>query len=319
MISQKTKFFPLLLAILLLSACTGSGFSVEKEEALFTTYPSQFLMGDIYVLKKHEKIDGNIVGIGTTLIIEDGAAVMGDISLIGGQMDISGSIAGDINVFAGTTHIYKTATISGGINQIAHQINIDPGAHISGEINTFAFPTQLSSENIGGLEDTLSWLRPAGWIAFQLIKNLILIFITVLIIFLFEKPTLRVARCIKKQIAVSWGIGLLVIIAAPIVSLVLIITICLSPIGIILILAFLIANIWGWAGISFVIGDNIARWLKLDWPEEAEAAAGAVLLGLGSTLLAFLPCIGFMISIMVSAVGLGGIVLSKFGTIGKDN
>ena len=319
MISQKTKFLPLLLAILLLSACTGSGFSVEKEETLFTTYPSQFLMGDIYVLKKHEKIDGNIVGIGTTLIIEDGAVVMGDISLIGGQMDISGSIAGDINVFAGTTHIYKTATISGGINQIAHQINIDPGAHISGEINTFAFPAQLSSENIGGLEDTLSWLRPAGWIAFQLIKNLILIFITILIIFLFEKPTLRIARCIKKQIAVSWGIGLLVIIAAPIVSLVLIITICLSPIGIILILVFLIAIVWGWAGISFVIGDNIAHWLKLDWPEEAEAAAGAVLLGLGSTLLAFLPCIGFMISIIVSAVGLGGIVLSKFGTIEKDN
>jgi len=316
--SQKTKLLPLLLAVLLLSACTGSGFNVE-EETLLTTYPSQFLMGDIYVLKKHEKIDGNIVGIGTTLVIEDGAAVMGDISLIGGKMDISGSVDGDINVFAGTTHIYNTATISGSINQIAHQINVDPGAHISGEINTFAFPMQLSNENVGGFEETLSWLRPAGWIVYQLIKNLILIFITVLIIFMFKKPTLRVARCIKKQVAVSWGAGLLVMVATPIVSLVLIITICLSPIGIILILAFLIANIWGWAGISFVIGDNITRWLKLDWPEEAEAAAGAVLLGLGSTLLAFLPCISFMISIMVSAVGLGGIVISNFGTIEKDN
>ena len=316
--SQKTKLLPLLLAVLLLSACTGSGFNVE-EETLLTTYPSQFLMGDIYVLKKHEKIDGNIVGIGTTLVIEDGAAVMGDISLIGGQMDISGSVDGDINVFAGSAHIYNTATISGSINQIAHQINVDPGAHISGEINTFAFPMQLSSENVGGFEETLSWLRPAGWIVFQLIKNLILIFLTVPIIFMFKKPTLHVARCIKKQVAVSWGAGLLVMVAAPIVSLVLIITICLSPIGITLILTFLIANIWGWAGISFVIGDNITRWLKLDWPEEAEAAAGAVLLGLGSTLLAFLPCISFMISIMVSAVGLGGIIISNFGTIEKDN
>ena len=317
--SQKTKLLPFLLAVLLLSACTGSGFSVDEEKALFTTYPSQFLMGDIYVLNKYEKVDGNIVGIGTTLVIEDGAAVVGDISLIGGQMDISGNVTGDINVFAGTTHVYETAIISGGINQIAHQINVDPGAHISGEINTFTFPMKLSSEIVGGVEETLSWLRPAGWIAFQLIKNLILIFITALIIFLFEKPTLRVARCIKKQVVVSWGAGLLVMIAAPIVSLVLIITICLSPIGIILILAFLLANIWGWAGISFVIGDNVARWLKLDWPEEAEAATGAVLLGLGSTLLAFLPCIGFMISMMISSVGLGGIVLSKFGTIEKDN
>jgi len=317
--SQKIKLLPLLLAVLLLSACTGSGFILEEEEPFLSTYPSQFLMGDTYVLKKHEKIDGNIVGLGTNLVIVDGATVMGDISLIGGQMEIYGSVNGDINVFAGTTQIYHTAVISGCINQIAHQTNIEPGAHISGEINTFAFPTQFSSINTGGLENSLKWLRPTGWITFQLIKNLILVFITVLIIFLFEKPTLRVARSIKKQIAVSWGAGLLAIVAVPIVSLVLIITICLSPIGIILILAFLIANIWGWAGISFVLGDNMARWLKLDWPEEAVAAAGAVLLGLGSTLLAFLPCIGFMISIMVSAVGLGGIILSKFGTIKKDN
>jgi len=312
--SRWSKLLPLLFEVFLLSACIGSGFRAEEEKH-GATYPSQFLVGDVYVLKKHEKIDGNIAGIGTTLIIEDGAAVMGDISLIGSQVEVFGRVAGDTNVFAGTTHIHNTAIINGSINQISHQINIEPGAHISGEINTFAFPTQLSIGEIGKLENILDWLHPTGWIAFQLIRNLILVFITVLIIFLFKMPTLRVVHSINKNVAVSWGVGLLVILATPIVSLFLIITICLSPIGIILILTFLIADIWGWAGISLIIGSNLTRWLKLDWPEEAEVAVGAVLLGLALTLLAFLPCVGFMISTIVSSVGLGGIVLSKLGTI----
>jgi len=315
--SRWTKLLPLLFAVFLLSACAGSGFKTEEENFL-ATYPSQFLIGDVYVLKNHEKIDGNLAGVGTTLIIEDGATVMGDISLIGGQMEIFGRVAGDINVFAGTSYIHNTAIITGNINQIAHQINIEPGSHISGEINTFAFPTQLSVGNAGNFGKIFDWLRPTGWIIFQLIRNLILVFITVLIIFLFKIPTLRIAHSIKNNIAVSWGAGLLVILAAPIVSLFLIITICLSPIGIILFLAFLIADIWGWAGISFIIGDNFIHWLKLDWPEEAEVAVGTVLLGLASTLLAFLPWVGFLISMTISTVGLGGIVLSKLGTIKKE-
>ena len=312
--SRWSKLFPLLFTVFLLSSCLGIGFRAE-EEKLSASYPSQFLVGDVYVLKEHEKIDGNIAGIGTTLVIEDGATVMGDISLVGSQVEVFGNVAGDTNVFAGTTHIHNTAIINGSINQIAHQINIEPGAHISGEINTFAFPTQLSIRDTGKLENILDWLHPTGWIAFQLIRNLVLVFIAILIIFLFKLQTLRDVHSIKKNVAVSWGVGLLVILAAPIVSLFLIITICLSPIGIILILAFLIADIWGWAGISFIIGNNLTRWLKLDWPEEATVAIGAVLLGLASTLLAFLPCVGFMISTMVSAVGLGGIVISKLGTI----
>ena len=314
--SRWSRFLPLLFTVFLLSACIGSGLRADKEK-LSASYPSQFLVGDVYVLKEYEKIDGNIAGIGTTLIIEDGAAVLGDISLIGSQLEVFGYVAGDTNVFAGTTHIQNTANINGSINQIAHQINIEPGAHISGEINTFAFPTQLNLGDSGRLENIMNWVHPTGWIAFQLIRNLFLVFITILIIFLFKMPTLRVVRCIKKNVAVSWGVGILVIIAAPIVSLFLIITICLSPLGLILILAFLIADIWGWTGISFIIGSNLTHWLKLDWPEEAEVVIGAVLLGLVSTLLAFLPCVGFMISTMISAVGLGGIVLSKLGTIKK--
>lgn len=310
------KLIPIFLAVFLLTACIGSEFNSEKGID-GSTYPSQFLVGDVYVLKKHERIDGNIAGIGTTLIIEEGATVEGDISLIGSQMDIYGHVVGDINVFAGTSHIHHAAHITGSINQITHQTNIEPGAYISGKINTFSFPAQSGISNTGFLDNIIDWLRPTGWIIFQLIRSLILVFIAILIIFLFKMPTLRVASFLKKNIIVSWGIGSLIIIAAPIVSLFLIITICLSPIGIILMIALLIADIWGFTGISFIIGTNLTHWLKFEWSEEAEVAFGAVVLGMVSTILVFIPFVGFMGSIIVSAVGLGSIVLSRFGTVEK--
>ncbi|MCD6576443.1 MAG: polymer-forming cytoskeletal protein [Anaerolineaceae bacterium] len=315
--SRWIRLLPLLFVIIFLNACAGNGFRTEGEK-FATTYPSQFLIGNVFVLKNHERIDGNIAGIGTTLIIEDGAIVKGDISLVGSQIEISGQVDGDIDVFSGATHIYNTAIIAGSINQIAQQVNIEPGAQISGEINTFALPTQLNIGNNENLRNILDWLQPTGWIAIQLIRNLILIFITVLIVFLFKLPTLRIVHSIKKNISVSWGVGLLVIFAAPIVSFFLIITICLSPLGVILLLALLLADIWGWAVISFVIGDIFTHWLKLSWPEEATGAVGAATLGIASTLLAFIPCIGFMISMNLYAIGLGGIVLSKLGTIESE-
>ena len=314
--SSWIKFISFVLTIFLLTGCIGN--STNKEGVnIRSTYPSQFLVGDVYALKEHEKIDGNIAGIGTTLIIEEGATVAGDISLVGSQMEISGRIEGDINVFAGTSHFHQTAIISGSVNQISHQVKIEPGAHIAGKINTFVFPAQSGIKNSGEFENILEWLRPTGLIVFQMIRSLILVFISVLIIFLFKIPTLRIASFLKKNIIISWGVGSLVILATPLVSLFLIITICLSPIGIILMLAFLIADIWGFTGISFVIGANLTRWLKLEWSEEAQVASGSVVLGMVSTLLAFLPFIGFIVSLIMTAVGLGSIILSKFGTIEK--
>ncbi|MDO9545751.1 MAG: polymer-forming cytoskeletal protein [Pelolinea sp.] len=310
------KLLPLILIIFLFSACTEYA-PISDSGQYDETFPSQFLLGDVYVLKDRERIDGNIAGVGTKLIIEEGATVTGSISLIGGQMEILGKVYGDVNVFAGTTYIHDTSMIGGDINQIKHNLEIDPGAHVAGEINTFTLPNEGNIVDTKEVTNTFDWIRPSAWIIFEFVRNLSLIFINLLIVFLFKIPTLRVNRTLKHNMAVSWGVGLLVFFALPFVSLVLLISICLSPIGIILILTFLLANVWAWTGISLIIGNVITKWLKLDWAEEAKVVVGAVFLGLISTSLAFIPLIGLALNVTVSAVGIGGIVLSKFGTSEK--
>jgi hypothetical protein len=63
-----------------------------------------------------------------------------------------------------------------------------------------------------------------------------------------------------------------------------------------------------------IIGNFLTKWLKLEWAEEAKVAVGSIVIGLFSTLLAFIPLIGLALNVTVSATGIGGIILSKFGT-----
>jgi len=301
------RIFPVLLLAFFLTACGTGEFSAQ--ESFAATYPSQLLVGDVYVLKSHEKIDGNIVGFDTTLIIEEDASVFGDISLFGGESEISGRVAGDINLFGGTTHILKPAIITGTINKIANKMEIDPGAVITSEINTFTAPNRDLPESIEIPKEAENFLRPQTWVIFQIIRNLLLTFFNMLIIFLFKDQTLRVVNQMKKQPLVSWVVGLLSFIAAPLVALVFVITICLSPIGIIFLIALVITNLLGWTATSFFLGNRLIKWLKLEWREVVIVAAGSLLFGIFFTLIALIPFASLIASSLVSAIGCGSVVL----------
>ena len=314
---MKSRLISILTLIVLagfLAACGYVPFNeTERDSGLTTIYPSQFLTGDVYVLKNHEKINGNIAGIGTTLIIEDGAVVMGDISLIGGNLEVDGRVLGDVNVFAGTTTIDDSAIIIGSINQVLNQTTTSPKASISGEINTFIFP--FSGGQIGkNVLNILEWMKPGFWVMLQLVRITLLILATLLATALFTNPTFAVISAIRKNPAVSWAVGVVISFAVPIISLVLIVTICLSPIGLIALLVYLIGIIWSWTILSNIVGEQMTYWLDLDWSKEGTAVLGAVLTGISISLISLIPIGGLLLNSAILAFGLGGIILSRFGT-----
>jgi hypothetical protein len=313
---QPIKLLKVLLLAVVLSAC-GGAFTKPAQPELWTTYPSQFVVGNTYMLKSHEKINGNIVGIGTNLIIEDGAIIQGDISLIGSTIDLSGRIAGDLNVLAGSSLIENSAIITGNINQVFQTMDIAPKAIVLGEINTYSFPSAASGKVGSKIINLLEWLRPASIIAIQIARILVLLVLSLIGVYLLKKPTGNVASAIAANIPAAWGAGLLTIITVPIVAIILIITICLSPIGILLLIALFISGFWGLVALSSIIGRKVTNWLKLDWSEEPAAIFGALLLGVFSSLISFIPCIGFLINMMVTSIGIGGVLLSRFGRISE--
>ena len=310
------KTLLVLIAAVALTACISAPAKPASPEYR-TTYPSQFIFGDTYILKSHEKIDGNIVGFGTTLIIEKDALVMGDVSLVGSNLDVSGRIAGDLNVLAGTSFIKDTAIIAGNINQIFQTTNIAPKALVTGEINTYSFPSAASGKAGSKVISLLEWLHPGRVMALQAGQVFALVIVSLLGIYLFKTPTSRITSAIRANAPAAWGAGLLTIITTPIVAVILIITICLSPVGLLLLIAFFISSLWGWVALSSILGMNIINWLKLDWSIESATIIGALILGVLSSLLSFIPCIGFLLNLMITATGIGGVLLSRFGIIPK--
>jgi hypothetical protein len=309
----RTKRFLVLLCLIVLTACISTPAQTTEPE-FRTTFPSQFIAGDTYILKSNEKIDGNIVGIGTTLIIEEDALVMGDISLIGSNLEVSGRVAGDLNLLAGSSYIKDTAIITGDINQIFQTINISPYALVTGEINTYTFPSAAGGDVGTKVISLLEWLHPGRIIALQGALVLALVLLSLIGIYLLKVPTTRIASAIKTNLPAAWGAGLLTIITIPVVAVILIITICLSPVGILLIITCLVCSLWGWVALSIIVGSRVIEWLKLDWPIEPTTIFGAFILGLISSVLSFIPCIGFFINLIITAIGIGGVLLSRFGT-----
>lgn len=298
--------FPLLL-ITLLGACSTN--VIGNEDGFGTTYPSQMLSGDVYVLERFEKIDGNIVGIDTTLIIEEGAAVLGDISLLGSDLEISGRVSGDINLFGGQSTIKRTGIVTGSINKIANEQDIEPGAVVYGEINTFSFENQTQSENFNIPESTVDFLRPGTWVIIQIIRNILLLLLNVLIIFLFSDKTIQVSAKLRKDPLVSFLAGLLLFIAVPFVSLVLILSICLSPIGLILIILLALSNLWGWTILSYTTGKQLAQWFKFDVGNIGYAIIGSLFFTIIFSIMAFIPVLSLIASRGLSTFGVGAIIL----------
>lgn len=310
---RRTKFLlAALLAVMLLAGCSTDLES--SRQPYFETFPGQFLVGDVYVLKKHQKIDGDVAGIGTTLIIEDGALVMGDITLIGSTLDLEGRVAGDLNIFAGSSVIRDTAILTGDLNQLVTTADIEPKALVSGAINTYVFPSVRGVPTGEEVVDLFSWLRPQRILLFKFGQVLAMMLVTLIVISLFTEPTLKVTRAIRCNLPAAWGAGLLSYIAAPIISVALIITICLSPVGLLVLVAFLLSLLWGWVALATIIGNQVKIWLKLDWGVQVSAILGAAIFGISTALISFIPCLGFFINMVIASFGLGGVLLSRFGT-----
>lgn len=311
------RLFSVLIALsflLVSAACVGTPSQAADETGFINTYPSQLLTGDIYVLKNHERISGNLSGVGTTLIIEEGALVMGDISLVGGSLEVNGRVTGNVNVVAGTTEIGDTAIIAGSINQIFNQTKVSPNAVVSGQINTYVLPVSGEQDVSQGITSLMEWLKPGFWLLLQFLRVVGMMIMALIATSLFKQPTFNVIAAIRRSLAVAWGAGLLTMFSIPLVSIVLIVTICLSPVGFILLLALMVCVVWSWTVLSNMVGIQMTKWLHLDWSPEGTAVFGALLLGIVISAVTLIPMAGFIINTALCSIGLGGALLSRFGT-----
>jgi len=315
------RYLTLLLVLIVLLAAPTS----VQAQPLYQTggqpiTGDQLILGNNYVLQSGQTLNGDLVVLGGNARIEDNATVNGDIALLGGNLDLTGDVNGMVAALGANVALGKGATISGELLSLGGNVSGAENATIRGGIrtltpraflfdrNTFSFPDFDSANNGSNV---------GGWfITFlgRVMRILAMAVLAVIIVLIMPKSTKNVANTVADQPWMSGGAGLLTFLAAPFVLLLLTITIILIPLAILAGLAVAVAALFGWIALGYELGERLAALFKTDWADAVSAGLGTLVLGIAVGLVGFIPCLGAVIWFFIICVGLGGVVLSAFGT-----
>ena len=285
------------------------------------------IVGHSITVDASHPVEGDLMVIGGSVTVTPDGRVEGDLLVWGGSADIAGHVSGDLMVWGGTVTLRASAVIEGDVFVAGGGLNREPGAVVQGEIRhqaglgtlrffgLRAFPwstpfTPLPPTHWGGGSAFLAFLWSLFRIGFTAVGAAV---IGLLVMILLPDPTQRVKAMAEEQPVASVGVGLLTLIAVPLLVLLLTITICLIPFAIVLGLLLLVAALYGWIALGLLIGERLMELLQVEKPLPLISVLVGVLL---ISLLTAVPCFGWLVRFLGGAWGLGAVVLSRGGVRG---
>jgi len=277
------------------------------------------IFGGDFTLESGEELDGDLAVFGGNVVLEEGSLVDGDVAVIGGRARVAGKVDGDLVIFGGSVKLESTAVIEGDLVAFGGQIERAEGAIVRGEI------VRGPGFEFEGL--TWGWRFPTGpyvnrWPdrlfrflfgVFQAgLVTLALMALGVLIVLFWPKQTELVGQAILAAPLSGLGVGFLTAIVAAALATLLAITICLLPMSFFVAVATLAAILFGWTAVGLLVGQRLLAALKVQEMNQLVAVLMGVLL---ISLLTAVPCLGWLFAVVVGSLGLGAVVLTRFGTM----
>ncbi len=285
---------------------------------------SAVLMGRDVNLAKGAIIERDLKVFGSTVQVD--GTVKGNASITGEIVEITGVIAGDIDIDAQKIMILAPAVIAGNLTYTSHrqaEIDSTAGVTISGK-TTWNLPKKNEDQS-SGINYTSIVVR---------ISSLFAAFVFgILALFVFRGYVEEAVEQVRSRFSVAIAAGLLGIFVLILSLTILLLSIAsmiagflmisgdLAPLGsLVLVFSILMLPITSFASISggillysgkivlaFIIGYAILKYAK---PSVGILSKSSLFLGLLILTLVFMiPYVGFILYILISLVGIGGILL----------
>lgn len=281
---------------------------------------TKIIAGSNYTLASGDTLNSDLLILGGNVDLEVGSLVEGSVFVLGGNISIAGEVTGDLGVLGGDVDLASTAVVRGDVGTLGGNIDRASGAVIEGEISSDfgmdidsrlpGFPTGISIPALPGLL-SVSPLISALWFVFRVF---VISALAVLVVMFWPEPIKRLADAAIAQPLAAGGLGLLTVIAGPVLLLILLITILLAPLTLIGFVLGVAAVVFGWIGLGYEVGRRIGVAMKWDLQEPAAAGLGTLLLSLVAGGIGFIPCVGFLLVLVVISLGLGAVMLTRFGS-----
>jgi cytoskeletal protein CcmA (bactofilin family) len=312
----------LLMAILLFLPLQSAG-------ATNGSFEGQVIFGQSYTLKSGDSMNGDLLVFGGSATIEKGATVNGSTVLFGGNLTINGTVNGDVAITGGSVSLGSAAHISGNLTTVAASLDRAEGSQVDGQIYNTATSWIGTGENSNipplpsvkppvpifpvikiGFQPFLSVLNGIG-------QSLGIAILAMLLMLFLAPHADRVAHAIMAQPLTAGGLGLLTIIVAPIAIVLSVVTLILIPLAPIIVIALVVAAVFGWIAIGYEVGQRFTKAIHQNWHPAFSAGLGTFVLTLAAKLLTGIPvlnCVGWLVPFLLSMAGLGAVLMTRFGT-----
>ncbi len=309
---KQTIKFALLFVVVIAFALPGTALAKSLTD-------DKVVAGGTFTLREGETIDGNLVIFGGAVNLEDGSRVNGDVVLMGGTLDIDGFVNGNVVGIGGVVSLGGSAVVDGDLTTLAATLNRAVGARVEGDVISgfqtpfrFSFPGRVFVPDVPNVEVRVPTIWNVLWFFF---RTFLWAALAILLVMFLPVHTQRTATTIVRQPVLAGGVGLLTAIVAPLLLVGIAITIILIPVSLVGALIVAVAWFFGRVALGLEIGKRFAEISNQDWPQAVAAGVGTFILTFvvdGANTL--IPCVGWLFPALVGMVGLGGVLLSRFGT-----
>jgi hypothetical protein len=309
MLRGRIRWFTFLLLLPILLLGIGEG-------ALPWLTPTVLAAGN-HVEKGWRDCVGEQVGpsFGAAIIVDTNQVICGDLTSFGGIVVINGDVQGDVVIFGGKAVI--AGTVDGNVDIYGGRVTLQSGSHVYGDLNLYAGGSTRGSgaEVDGNIIDHTRHIGPlffgGGEFRFPFWSILTWGALGLLLIWLLPEHVMFVRTTVTSKPRRSLIIGLLSALLALPVLVVLIALIITIPLAIIVALGLIIAWAFGTVAVGWLVGDHVVRMVAPHYnTRPIQVVVGLTVLVLAGSL----PYVGCWISIGAGLLGLGAVLLSRFGT-----
>lgn len=318
----------LLLALILLPAST-----VHARALSGGLLDGRVVFGDNFTLESGDTLTGDLVVFGGNVTVEENATVEGDTVVIGGNVTLDGIVEGSMVIIGGSTSMGETSVVQGDLVTIGGSLARDPGSKVEGEVVTNIPAPNITIPNVPSPPTTPRIPNPPSLpgvptppstpiFNFDPVGDFLRMFFTAvsvsllaMLASLFLQPQIeRVSQAVVGQPVIAGSIGLLTSVLAPVILVILTITIILIPVVALAAMALALAWLFGLIAIGTEIGERFTRAINQTWAPPLTAGLGTFLMMLVIGGIGLIPCVGWMVTSLVALLGVGGVVLTIFGS-----
>jgi hypothetical protein len=282
---------------------------------------------------------GTRVRFGGDVTVKPDEAVVNDVVVILGSAHIEGRVDGDVVAVGGSVYLGAKADVRGGVTSVGGAVERASGSQVGGEINE----VHVATPRFGPMIRLRPW-HDWHWFSnpFGATSDLVATVIRIAVFGLFAAIVVavapgRVRRVADRALAEPWRAGLVGLAAQVLVVPLFVLTVVILAVSIIgipllllvpfAVLGVFVAFLLGFAGTACAIGEHIGRrtsgvqslivslvvGLSVVWALTVIARFAGLAGWPVQVLLGLVLFVGFLVEYVTWTVGLGAVLLSRFG------